>query len=145
MRNNVVPKLKPVDGNFLYGCREFVIAWARCRKCIGAVDLKAGWLDYPRPKTGVHRRCPLWKETREAIKTYLKNRLKPKDKQHADQLFITKHGRPFVDEGGNSGVIGGEFLRLVDRLNGGQKFLVEGSRVRLEIPPTWGRIMQCEV
>lgn len=81
-----------------------------------AIDLKGGWIDYPRPKTGVHRRCPLWKETREAIRTYLKTRQEPKDKAHQDRLFITKHGRAFVDGEGNSGVIGGEFLRLVDRL-----------------------------
>lgn len=27
-----------------------------------ALDLKSAWLDYPRPKTGVPRRCPLWPE-----------------------------------------------------------------------------------
>src|SRR5262249_40375790 len=28
-----------------------------------AVDLETGWIDYPRPKTGIARRCPLWPET----------------------------------------------------------------------------------
>jgi hypothetical protein len=27
-----------------------------------AVDLKTAWIDYPRPKTAVPRRCPLWPE-----------------------------------------------------------------------------------
>jgi integrase len=81
-----------------------------------AIDLKGGWIDYPRPKTAVMRRCAIWRETREAIKNYLKTRQEPKDKAHQDRLFVTKHGRAFADEGGNAGVIGGEFLRLVERL-----------------------------
>ena len=32
------------------------------------LDLENGWIDYGRPKTGVHRRCPLWKATVKAIK-----------------------------------------------------------------------------
>jgi hypothetical protein len=27
-----------------------------------ALHLKSGWIDYPRPKTGIDRRCPLWPE-----------------------------------------------------------------------------------
>jgi integrase len=82
-----------------------------------AIDLKAGWIDYPRPKTGVHRRCPLWKETREAIKTYLKTRPEPKDKKYEGRLFLTKFGGPFArDDVSDNGIIGGEFLRLAKRL-----------------------------
>jgi hypothetical protein len=29
-----------------------------------AVDLDAGMIDFPRPKTGIARRCPLWPDTR---------------------------------------------------------------------------------
>lgn len=59
---------------------------------IKAVDLKAGWIDYPRPKTGIARRCPLWPETAAAIKETLQKRPKPKDKADAGLLFITKYG-----------------------------------------------------
>jgi integrase len=57
-----------------------------------AVDLKRGWLDFPRPKTGTPRRCPLWKKTVAAIREAIKQRPTPKDKQHAGLLFITSHG-----------------------------------------------------
>ena len=40
------------------------------------LDLKTGWADYPRPKTGVPRRCPLWPETIKAVKHVLKLRRK---------------------------------------------------------------------
>jgi integrase len=35
---------------------------------ISAVDFKRGWVRFPRPKTGIERRCPLWPETIEALK-----------------------------------------------------------------------------
>lgn len=54
------------------------------------VDLMTGWMDYPRPKTGVPRRAHLWPETVNAIKEALKDRYVPKDPKHADLIFITK-------------------------------------------------------
>ena len=38
------------------------------------LDLDKGWLDFPRPKTGVERRCPLWPETVEALRAALEKR-----------------------------------------------------------------------
>ena len=40
------------------------------------VDLKGGWAEYPRPKTEIARRCPLWPETVKAIRRVLKLRSK---------------------------------------------------------------------
>lgn len=34
---------------------------------LSAVDLDKGWIDFPRPKTGFRRRCPLWPETVKAL------------------------------------------------------------------------------
>jgi integrase len=62
-----------------------------------AVDLKTGWLDYPRPKTGIARRCPLWKETVEAINLAIDERPAPKDQANAGLLFITKYGRKWAN------------------------------------------------
>lgn len=33
------------------------------------LNLDTGWLDYPRAKTGIPRRCPLWPETVAALRT----------------------------------------------------------------------------
>src|SRR5262245_12068530 len=45
---------------------------------LSAVDLEGGVIDYPRPKTGIPRRCPLWPETIAAVKESLAQRPAPK-------------------------------------------------------------------
>jgi integrase len=58
-----------------------------------AVDLKAGWISYPRPKTAVERRCPLWPETVSALREAMDKRPKPKDQHDDGLIFLTKQGR----------------------------------------------------
>ena len=41
---------------------------------VKALDLKAGWVTFPRPKTGIDRRCPLWPETVAAVQEALAER-----------------------------------------------------------------------
>jgi integrase len=60
-----------------------------------AIDIKLGWLDFPRPKTAIRRRCPLWPETVAAIQEAIESRPKPKSADHAALLFITKYGQPW--------------------------------------------------
>lgn len=57
-----------------------------------AVDLDAGWIDYPRPKTGVERRCPLWPETVEALRAAIVSRPQPKEAADANLCFVTIQG-----------------------------------------------------
>jgi integrase len=57
-----------------------------------ALDLHGGWLDFPRPKTGVPRRIPLWAETVAAVKAAIAKRPEPKDPEDAGLVFITKYG-----------------------------------------------------
>jgi integrase len=64
------------------------------------LDLDRGWLNYPRPKTGIDRRCPLWPETIAAIQVVLGKRPnKPRpDNDHA-LLFIGRRGKPYTGSG----------------------------------------------
>jgi integrase len=60
-----------------------------------ALDLDAGWLNFPRPKTGIPRRCPLWPETVTAMRVALTERPAPKDRA-SDLVFINSRGYPWV-------------------------------------------------
>lgn len=65
---------------------------------LSAVNLETGWLDYPRPKTAIHRRCWLWPETIEAIKAAIADRPTPKDDAAEGLVFITRCGKSWSKE-----------------------------------------------
>lgn len=56
------------------------------------LNLDAGWIDFPRPKTGVARRTPLWPETVAALREWMAVCPEVKDEADADLLFVTKYG-----------------------------------------------------
>src|SRR5262249_55674388 len=60
------------------------------------VNLDAGWLDYPRPKTGIPRGCPRGPETVEAIRTALAERPKPAGHRECGRVFLTAKGTSWV-------------------------------------------------
>ena len=63
------------------------------------IDIEHGWIDYPRAKTGVRRRCPLWPETVKAVVAVQEGRktVQAKPKPEAQGLlFVTRKGHPFV-------------------------------------------------
>jgi integrase len=60
------------------------------------LDLEGGWLNYPRPKTGIARRCALWPETVNALRQVIARRPTPKTKDDTELVFLTKYGRPWV-------------------------------------------------
>ena len=59
---------------------------------LSAFDLDGGWVDFPRPKTGIERHCWLWPETVEAIREAVEARPAPKAEADAGLLFMTKFG-----------------------------------------------------
>jgi integrase len=63
-----------------------------------ALDLDGGWIDYPRPKTGINRRCPLWPETVETIREALARRPEPKGAAAAGRVFVTRLGDSWFKE-----------------------------------------------
>ena len=63
---------------------------------ISALDLKNGWLSYPRPKSGIERRIPLWTETVEALQEVLRTRKAPHDPADANLVFVTRCKQKWV-------------------------------------------------
>lgn len=83
---------------------------------LSAIDLRTGWIDFPRPKTAVERRCPLWPETVEALKTAIAGRPKAKVKANDQLVFITKYGEPWAKETSDNPV-SKEFTKLLQSTN----------------------------
>lgn len=76
------------------------------------LDLKTGWLNFPRPKTGVDRRCWLWPETIAAIKAAIEQRPAHKDDANAALVFVTAQGHSWHKDTPDSPV-SKEFTKLL--------------------------------
>jgi len=79
---------------------------------LSAVDLRRGWLDFPRPKTAIERRCPLWDETVDSLREAIESR----PAGLAELMFVTKYGQRWVrtsDKGGPIDGVANEFSKLL--------------------------------
>ncbi len=70
---------------------------------LDSIDLVGGGdfgpsINFPRPKTGIDRRAPLWPETVEALRVVLQTRPEPTDEADAGLLFITKYRNRWTKE-----------------------------------------------
>ncbi|HBE72447.1 MAG TPA: hypothetical protein DDW52_30305, partial [Planctomycetaceae bacterium] len=69
--------------------------------------IEDGWIDYPRPKTLVERRFPLWPETLEAIE-------QGRDTNPRKYLFTTKYGQTWYRDS-SAGPLSAEFRKLCEQ------------------------------
>lgn len=78
------------------------------------LDLDGGWLTYPRPKTGIHRRAKLWPETVAAIKEAIAKRREPlaEDEKLANRVFLTRKRQPWAKEGSRDSPVAKAFSSL---------------------------------
>ena len=79
-----------------------------------AIDLKTGWVNFPRPKTAIERRCWLWPETIEALREASKTRPKPKRQEDDVLFFLTKYGEPWAKDTSDNPVTK-EARKLLDK------------------------------
>jgi integrase len=89
---------------------------------LSAVDLGRGIIDYPRPKTGIPRRCILWPETIQAIRDVLALGRNPLAKDRSptntasdEIIFVTKYGQSW-NKASNAGPLTQMFAKLLKRL-----------------------------
>lgn len=72
------------------------------------LDLKSGWYDLARQKTGIPRRFRLWPETVEAIRAAMMKRPIAKNDDDDPLCFLTSHGMPIwwevVKESGETSI-----------------------------------------
>jgi integrase len=79
------------------------------------VDLQAGWIDFPRNKTGVERRCPLWPETINALKEAIACRPRDESDETKQLVFLTKYRQPWSQDRMSS-PLSAEFKKLTQGL-----------------------------
>ena len=80
-----------------------------------AVDLDGGWIEYPRPKTGIERRCPLWRETIDALRDAMSARPEPKPGCEYFIFLTVTGGCWHTDSPSNP--LSREFRKLLQRID----------------------------
>jgi len=82
---------------------------------MATLDLDGGSIEYPRPKTGIPRKCLLWPETVEALREAIGKRPEPKDPADARLVFLTQRGYSWSKDIADSPITK-EMRKLLDKL-----------------------------
>lgn len=77
------------------------------------LDLDRAFIEFPRPKTGIRRRCPLWPKTVEALTSVLQQRPRAKQNKDAQRVFITKYGFGWQPKSTRDNPIAKEMAKLL--------------------------------
>src|SRR5690606_27702347 len=80
------------------------------------LDLKGGWLDFPRPKSAEPRRGKLWKETVDALRSAIEERTTPAGEEFNELVFLTRCGKPWYDPANRDSPLSAEFAKVLKRL-----------------------------
>jgi len=86
---------------------------------LSALDLEGGWVNHPRPKTGVARRCPLMPETIDALRKWLEVRPDPKEEGCENLVFLSTAGGPLRrihSNGRETDALSSRFRRLRNKV-----------------------------
>jgi integrase len=82
---------------------------------LDTLDLDTCAFDYPRPKTGIARRCMLWPETVQALKDWLAIRKQPEGPA-TELVFVTAKGQSWHKDT-NDDPISKEIAKLLHKLH----------------------------
>ena len=85
-----------------------------CELPLSAIDLKSGWMDYPRKKTATLRRIPLWKETVAAIELAISQR--PSETK-SPLAFLREDGSNYIDKSNRGIRLVEAFRKVADDAN----------------------------
>lgn len=83
------------------------------------MDLKKGWMIFPRVKTGIKRRNPLWPETIAALNVAIQQRKRPKQKEDREVVLLSIRGERLVrvtEKSRTDGITTG-FSKLLKKLD----------------------------
>jgi integrase len=97
-----------------------------------AVDLARGWVNFPRPKTGIERRCPLWPETIKALKDAMAKRPRSRCREDSGLVFLTKYGQRWVKDDSYDNPVTKEFRKLMADVD---KAAAKAAKKRRVKPP----------
>jgi integrase len=119
LRNAIDKAAQPLRAMVLLGVNAAFGATDVSSLPESALDLAGGWVTFPRPKTSIERRCPLWPETVAALREAMKDRKEPKAPEDAGLVFLTRCRQRWVrlgEKGSVNDAVACEFAKVLKEL-----------------------------